>query len=69
MRELMGALKLDAPHSVLEGPVADTIRDEALRTDADLIVTGRGQIHGTLSRIWSHLYSIVRDAACPVLSV
>jgi nucleotide-binding universal stress UspA family protein len=69
LRELTGRLNLDVPHRVIEGPVASTIRDEAVRANADLIVAGRGRIHGTLSRMWSHLYSIVRDATCPVLSV
>jgi hypothetical protein len=36
---------------------------------ADLVVVGRGNIQGTLSRVWSHLYSIVRDSPCPVLSI
>jgi nucleotide-binding universal stress UspA family protein len=58
-----------APHTVLDGPVPDAIRDEALRISADLIVTGRGEVYGAISRLWSHLYPIVRHAPCPVLSI
>jgi nucleotide-binding universal stress UspA family protein len=69
LREIEGTLGLDAAHAVLEGGVALRIRDEAVRLKADLIVTGRGRDQGVLSRFWSHLYSIVRDAPCPVLSI
>lgn len=60
---------VSAPHKILDGPVADAIHDEALRTAADLIVTGRGVVYGAVSRMWSHLYPIVRHAPCPVLSI
>jgi nucleotide-binding universal stress UspA family protein len=60
---------INAPHTILDGPVPEAIRDEALRLSADLIVTGRGEVFGTLSRLWSHLYPIVRHAPCPVLSI
>jgi nucleotide-binding universal stress UspA family protein len=67
--ELKKRAGVNAPHAILDGPVADAIRQEALRTGADLIVTGRGEVHGTFSRMWSHLYPIVRHAPCPVLSI
>jgi len=60
---------VNAPHTILDGPVADAIRDQAMRISADLIITGRGEVLGTLSRLWSHLYPIVRHAPCPVLSI
>jgi nucleotide-binding universal stress UspA family protein len=67
--ELKKRAGVDAPHKILEGPVADAIRGQALLTGADLIVTGRGVVYGAVSRIWSHLYPIIRQAPCPVLSV
>ncbi len=69
LAELKKKAGVKAPHTILDGPVADAIRDEALRIGADLIVTGRGEVYGTLSRLWSHLYPIVRHAPCPVLSI
>jgi nucleotide-binding universal stress UspA family protein len=69
IRELKSLVGTNAPHAVLEGGVAESIHEEALRRKADLIVTGRGRIHGAVSRLWAHLYAIVRDAPCPVLSV
>ena len=60
--ELKAKAEVTAPHSVLDGPVADAIAREAGRVNADLIVTGRGQDLGTFSRMWSHLYPIVRHA-------
>ncbi|HSR09036.1 MAG TPA: universal stress protein, partial [Bryobacteraceae bacterium] len=67
--ELKKKAGVKAPHTVLDGPVADAIRDQALRINADLIVTGRGEVFGAISRLWSHLYPIVRHAPCPVLSI
>ncbi len=60
---------VEAPHKILDGPVADAIGEEAKCLDADLIVAGRGEALGAFSRIWSHLYPIVRHAPCPVLSI
>ena len=49
--------------------VAESVREEAVRRGADLIVTGRGCSLGSFSEILSRLYPIVRHAPCPVLSV
>ena len=67
--ELKKRAGVSAPHTILEGPVADAIHGRALLTGADLIVTGRGVVYGAVSRIWSHLYPIIRHAPCPVLSI
>ncbi len=67
--ELKKRSGVNAPHTILEGPVADAIHDHAVQTTADLIVTGRGVVYGAVSRLWSHLYPIIRHAPCPVLSI
>jgi nucleotide-binding universal stress UspA family protein len=69
LRELKGQLGIDAPHAVLDGMVAGVLREEALRLAAGLIVTGRGAVQSRFSRMWSHLYQIVRESPCPVLSI
>lgn len=69
MRELKAKLGVDAPHAVLNGVISSTIRQEALRRKADLVVTGRGHAQATFSRLWSHLYPLVRESPCPVLSI
>jgi nucleotide-binding universal stress UspA family protein len=69
MRELKAKLGVDAPHAVLTGMIGSTIRYEALRRKADLLVTGRGHAQSTFSRLWSHLYPVVRESPCPVLSI
>ena len=66
---LLDRLDIRAPHSILDGAPAECVRGEALRTGAGLIVTGRGHAQGAVSRLWSNLYTIVREAPCPVLSV
>ncbi len=69
LRELKSRLGVDAPHAVLDGLLPDGIHQEIVRRNADLLITGRGHSIGTFSRVWSHLYSIIRDSPCPVLSV
>ena len=69
LRELKGAAGVDAPHAVVDGGISGAIGAEAVRRNADLIVAGRGHAQGGLSRVWSNVYSIVRESPCPVLSV
>jgi nucleotide-binding universal stress UspA family protein len=69
LRDLKAKLGVDAPHTVLEGIPVEGIHQEVVRRKADLLVVGRGHSIGTFSRLWSHLYSIIRDSPCPVFSV
>jgi len=69
LRELKGRLGIDAPHTIIDALLADGIQHELIRRKADLLVTGRGHSSGAISRLWSHLYSIIRDSPCPVLSI
>jgi nucleotide-binding universal stress UspA family protein len=62
-------LGIDVPHKILIGRVAEVACREAAQEKADLVVIGRGQIRGMISRIWSHVYEIVRGSPCPVLSI
>jgi nucleotide-binding universal stress UspA family protein len=54
--------------TLLHTGVADGIRRVALENSADLVVVGRGRQKG-ISRIWTHLYAIIAESPCPVLSV
>lgn len=60
---------VDAKIRVLDTGVTEGIRRTAMEENADLVVVGRGHERGNVSRIWSHLYTIIRDSPCPVLSV
>lgn len=51
------------------GKVSNIVRDSALGHRADLIVIGRGRASHTLGRLRSNVYSIIREAPCPVISV
>lgn len=69
MRRLRDETGIQASYEIAEGRPADEIRRAALARPADLIVTGRGHAQGGLSRVWSQLYPIIREAPCPVLSI
>lgn len=69
LRDLKAKLGVDAPHTVIDALLAEGIHGEVVRRKADLLITGRGHSIGTFSRLWSHLYSIIRDSPCPVLSI
>jgi len=49
--------------------VAKLVRTVSLRKRIDLVVIGRGSIHGIFGRLKTNAYSIIREAPCPVLSV
>ena len=69
LRELKANLGIDAPHSIRDLPVARAVREEAVHREADLIVSGRGRARGLTPALWSSLYSLMREAPCPVLSI
>lgn len=69
LRSILREQHLDVPLTIWDGGVAACVKNEALKRGADLIVTGRGHAQGAVSRLWSHLSAIVREAPCPVLSI
>ncbi len=69
LREMKDRLGIDAPHHIAGEPLVQAVGEEAERRGADLIVVGRGHAQGWLGGTWSRLYSLIRQAPCPVLSV
>ncbi|HSR08300.1 MAG TPA: universal stress protein [Bryobacteraceae bacterium] len=69
LRDLKNKLGIDASLTCMDGATANCVCREAIQKEADLIVVGRGRAQGALSRIWSRLYTIVRESPCPVLSI
>ncbi|MEP7366982.1 MAG: universal stress protein [Acidobacteriota bacterium] len=69
LRELQAGERIEALHTITDRAVGEGVREEALRVKADLIVVGRGNAQGGISRLWSHLYEVIREAPCPVLSI
>jgi nucleotide-binding universal stress UspA family protein len=51
------------------GNVSDVVRKAAIHHHADLIVVGRGKVHERFGGFRTHVYAIIRDSPCPVLSV
>ena len=69
VESLQQSAGIKAPLCVAVGPIAETVREEARRHEADLVVIGRGALHETLGRLRTHAYGIIRQSPCPVLSV
>lgn len=67
--QLQESAGVAAPLCLGAGAVSHVVRDSALGHSADLVVIGRGRSTRTLGRLRSNVYSIVRDAPCPVISV
>jgi nucleotide-binding universal stress UspA family protein len=72
-RKAIGGLQQTAgvgvPLCLGAGEVSHVVRDSALGHSADLVVIGRGHATRTLGRLRSNVYSIIREAPCPVISV
>ena len=69
LRQLRHDTGVLAAYSLVVGDPVDQTCQAAVKLDADLIVTGRGKAREGASRAWSHLYAIIREAPCPVLSI
>jgi nucleotide-binding universal stress UspA family protein len=67
--QLQETAGVGAPLCLGAGEVSHVVRDAALGHSADLVVIGRGRATRSLGRLRSNVYSIIRDAPCPVLSV
>jgi nucleotide-binding universal stress UspA family protein len=67
--QLQESAGVAAPLCLGAGEVSHVVRDAALAHSADLLVIGRGRATRTLGRLRSNVYSIIRDAPCPVISV
>lgn len=54
---------------VLTTGISEGIRKTVIKESADLVIVGRGHFGDEISRVWSHVYGIIRESPCPVLSV
>lgn len=69
VKDLRKEAGIQATIHVAAGDVADRVRAEAERFNADLLVIGRGVLHETLGRLRTHAHSIIRHSPCPVISI
>ena len=68
--ELMkNQLGVEGTVALYEGSVSVALSQAVDDCKADLVITGRGHAQDRFSRFTSHLYAIVRDSQCPVLSI
>lgn len=62
-------LEIDAPLHVDSGDAPEVVCALAKENNADLLVIGRGSAAGAFGRLRANAYSIIRQSACPVVSV
>ncbi len=60
---------MESAVDVVGAHAGEGVRGLAIKHGADLIVIGRGRMQAAFGQYWSRIYSIVRDAPCPVLSI
>ena len=60
---------LELPLCIAVGSVAKVVRHAALEHACHLLVAGRGHLTARLGRLRTHVYSLIREAPCPVISV
>jgi nucleotide-binding universal stress UspA family protein len=51
------------------GDVPAVVSDAAETIGADLLVIGRGHLHGLLGRLRTNAYAILRESPCPVVAI
>jgi nucleotide-binding universal stress UspA family protein len=69
LRDLQKAVGSEASVRIAVGPVKEALIDEARRSEADVLVIGRGPEFAAQGRIRDLTYAMVRDSPCPVASV
>jgi nucleotide-binding universal stress UspA family protein len=57
------------PLCIEAGNVSSIVAEVARKDEADLVLIGHGVLPHFGGRLRTHVYSIVRDAPCPVLSI
>lgn len=68
LEEMLNAASVEAEVYAGVGKVAAFVSSAAKDLNARLVVIGRGG-HGVLGRLRTHDYGIIRECACPVLSL
>ena len=72
-RKTIGRMQSEAgielPLCIGVGNVAKVIRHAALEHRCNLLVAGRGHLTARLGRLRTHVYSLIRESPCPVISV
>ena len=66
---LQRTVGIRSPVSVSSGNIAQEVREEVQRQQADMLVIGRGLLDTTRGRLGMHSRRIIQRAACPVVSV
>jgi len=61
--------QVSVPICVEKGEIATAVPEIARRYGADLLVVGRGHAPDILGSWRSHVYSIIRNSPCPVLTI
>lgn len=51
------------------GAISNVVAQSARENHADLVLIGRGMLPHFGGRLRTHVYSIIRDAPCPILSI
>ena len=69
LAQLMETAGITAQICVGSGETAHFVQQAASHHAASLLVIGRGHATETLGRLRTHVYSIIRQSPCPVISV
>src|SRR4051812_46033992 len=61
--------EVSVPISIEAGDIVDVVTRTAVREGADLVIIGRGRSTEVLGLIRSHVFGIIRESPCPVLTL
>lgn len=69
LQSLEALAHVSVPIRIENGEIAAVVPEAATREGADLLVIGRGHAPEVLGSLRSHVYPIIRNSPCPVLTV
>jgi nucleotide-binding universal stress UspA family protein len=69
LEELQRAADVSVPICMGAGPIESVVTQAAKAHGADLLIVGRGHAPQVFGSFRSHVYSIIRDSPCPVLTI
>jgi nucleotide-binding universal stress UspA family protein len=69
IESMLRSASVEATTRVVVGGITERAAEAARAENVDLVIVGRGAVHEPFARLRTHIFGIVEQSPCPVLSV